>query len=61
MVVLKKIIASLILILVLVIGLVGIKYSKYNKYYGWTYLKCNDTLYVLNLDSPEDKEERKNK
>lgn len=57
---LKKIIASFILILVLVIGLVGIKYSKYNKSYGWTYLKYNDTLYVLNLDSPEDKEEKIN-
>ena len=33
------------------------KYYKYNRSDGWTYLKYNNILYVLNMDSPEDDEE----
>ncbi|MBO3399100.1 hypothetical protein JJB71_16425 [Clostridium perfringens] len=53
----KKVIFLFGLIVIMIIIAFGIKYSKYNKSDGWTYIKYNNALYVLNMDSPEDNEE----
>lgn len=52
----KKVLLLVSLIFISIIIIFGIKYSKYNKSNGWTYLKHNNTLYVLNIDSPEKNE-----
>lgn len=53
----KKVIFLFGLIVIMIIIAFGIKYSRYNKSDGWTYIKYNNALYVLNMDSPEDNEE----
>ena len=54
----KKIIFLLVSASIIIFISLFFKYYKYNKSDGWTYLKYNNILYVLNVESPEDDEKR---
>ena len=54
----KKIIFLFVSASIIIFISLFFKYYKYNKSDGWTYLKYNNILYVLNVESPEDDEKR---